>query len=880
MLLATLMCLCFGALAADVPWAGNGLTGDQLYQYLTRDFEWVTFGGDLMIKDGDHLNGAFAVNGDLSPRGFIDDYDMPSYVTGNVLLSSPTFTVNKTGFDFAAVEREMIAYSQSLAANPATPVIHSLNDLTAAGLTTTFHDGMYNEQSLLVNIPLGRDVIFAEDFSWTTTYNSTQVPIRINLINAGDIRFDTPPTADFTPDLRSNVTILGNSHLLRAPFIHGVSSAAGEMNSQFPTLSFDPDTNSWVFGKMPLLLNFPNATEVKLAEAFGANYYGNILAPKAHVQSTHLPSSPYLNVMNIDGDIIAKSITMEHMSEGHAWGGAKDPTWNDDWMNKNALRIHKTVVTDNAPKDAIFTIKLEFETTPDTRPGIDDDKRFSTLVYDVGGITKHISLKHENNYKAEVLFYLKDGETVHLHNFFEDRTDNDKTPHFTYKVTEINNQPGWTLESISNATGSVDPNGLVEVEVKNSYAEVPSHGFDIYKRVLGRNAPPAVFKLYVTLKNGNGTPYTQPVWVDNALMTPNANGQLTLSIQGEQRIKLRELPVGVQYSVLEDRNLPGGWFINMAFEPLNGTVTETIQTATAYNQYDPDDGAYFYLKKAVEGADAPADAEFTFRVSLFYEDGVTPYHGFYQLSGSRYSGGKLSAYDGEPIEVKLKAGETFGLVRMSRVVTYQIEEIDIPSGFLVQGSSVLQGNGIDHNNLVVTNIYRGPMDYVIEKRVTGDPAPADQAFTFELNLYTDPVNKVHFSGSYTDGNGNTHEYKGRSEQLTLKAGEQYKLIGLPANVQVDVREINVPVGYAPAMTTTIDPDHHATYFVFENTYTAPVVTPTPAPTPTAAPTATPTATPAPTIPKTGDRTPLALFMVLLVLSLMAPVALTARKKHN
>lgn len=119
----------------------------------------------------------------------------------------------------------------------------------------------------------------------------------------------------------------------------------------------------------------------------------------------------------------------------------------------------------------------------------------------------------------------------------------------------------------------------------------------------------------------------------------------------------------------------------------------------------------------------------------------------------------------------------------------------------------------------ITNLFSGTVTVRVEnertgnlkisKTVTGDNAPADQDFTFQVTL-TDGENPV--AGEYAKSDGNTITFNAEGKAtVTLKAGESITIWNLPEGAEYTVEETSVPSGFTPSVRGdgTTDADNPA-----------------------------------------------------------------------
>lgn len=116
----------------------------------------------------------------------------------------------------------------------------------------------------------------------------------------------------------------------------------------------------------------------------------------------------------------------------------------------------------------------------------------------------------------------------------------------------------------------------------------------------------------------------------------------------------------------------------------------------------------------------------------------------------------------------------------------------------------------------ITNLFSGTVTVRVEndktgnlkisKKVTGDGAPADQEFTFEVTM---KEGDSPLAGTYEtlDANGNKSKITfndGGKATVTLKDGESLTILALPAGAQYAVQEVDLADGYTPGVTVSGD----------------------------------------------------------------------------
>lgn len=115
----------------------------------------------------------------------------------------------------------------------------------------------------------------------------------------------------------------------------------------------------------------------------------------------------------------------------------------------------------------------------------------------------------------------------------------------------------------------------------------------------------------------------------------------------------------------------------------------------------------------------------------------------------------------------------------------------------------------------ITNLFSGTVTVRVEndrtgnlkisKQVTGEGAPQDQDFTFDVTLNK---GNAPLTGQYETLKGSTRSTIAFDENgkttLRLKAGESLTILGLPTGASYTVKEQNVPAGYDPSIAVNGD----------------------------------------------------------------------------
>lgn len=288
----------------------------------------------------------------------------------------------------------------------------------------------------------------------------------------------------------------------------------------------------------------------------------------------------------------------------------------------------------------------------------------------------------------------------------------------------------------------------------------------------------------------------------------------------------------------------------------SGTVTVRVANEKTGN---------LKISKAVTEGSAPADTEFTFKVTVI--DGETPVSGTYETKKGASTVGSITFTEGSG-EIELKKGESLTILGLPEGASYTVEEVDIPAGFTptvtvkesdgtVDGDNSAKVTGtIQHNTtdgdaveLAYTNQYMkaGTLDgatyLTIEKVLEGRDWNNDDSFTFTLTADSSdeatvaavedgdvvlPDNAAGITIDKDTIDKDTERHKAAFGDITIKEAGTYEFIieeavpeeGL-AGIEYDSHRYKVTV-MATKNTVTGKLDVTATYegdSTFTNTYT-------------------------------------------------------------
>ncbi len=423
------------------------------------------------------------------------------------------------------------------------------------------------------------------------------------------------------------------------------------------------------------------------------------------------------------------------------------------------------------------------------------------------------------------------------------------------------------LHIVGNKTGDLVggvPGGGVGCNGTLIIGEETSN-FTLEKKVIGDGKQTDNdFHFTVAFKTNDGNPYTGTVKLlrdgNESSLEPNANGEVFVTLEKDEYVVFRELPVGIHYTVTEGENHANSVFSsittaiggdtpsadtisgsanieseesNKAAGITNGYLSEVVFT----NIYDLE----LSISKKVEGTVADKDKEWAFKVTLADENGFPlnitnqgsddpmgllefPYtmketkvveseQGSGEIT-EQIGKGMLNFPDSTAL-ISLKHGQTITFTGIPAGTKYTIEELDVDvtefsTNFLINnevkdgstatGEVAADGKG---GSVVFTNTKL--FDLSINKRVQNqngaEIAEDTTPFTFQIEL-KDKSEKGLEKVIYTKGD-QTVELKladGVGE-IQLKHGETAVIKGLPFDTQYKVSEIATN-GYQAAVTTS------------------------------------------------------------------------------
>ncbi len=395
-------------------------------------------------------------------------------------------------------------------------------------------------------------------------------------------------------------------------------------------------------------------------------------------------------------------------------------------------------------------------------------------------------------------FTLKDGES---------KTASGLPTGITYEVTEKNYDKYVTAYSTTTEDGdenvhegTIEENKTVVVTVTNTFK---TGGLTVTKTVTGNGADlEKLFHFTVSLSDTtiNGD-YGDMHFTNGVadLYLSNNNGTATAT----------DLPVGVKYTVIEDRD---GEY-SSTFTDEIGEI-EYDKTATAAFTNTRKTGG-LTVTKVVEGKGGDLNKEFHFTVTLENKT-VNGTYGEMEFENG------AAAFTLKSGESKTAAGLPTGLgytVKESEenqdnyVTVYTLTTVvkdDYGTGMVFEREVTLTGvsSGViaedDSAKVTVTNTFKtGGLE--IEKVVTlnGEEDPYDETeFTFTLKLDNEKINGEY--GEYTDDESAEHKkiaFTNGEATFTLKHGQSVIFSDLPDGTVYTLTEVNNP-NYLETSATT------------------------------------------------------------------------------
>ena len=321
---------------------------------------------------------------------------------------------------------------------------------------------------------------------------------------------------------------------------------------------------------------------------------------------------------------------------------------------------------------------------------------------------------------------------------------------------------------------------------------------------------------------------------------------------------------------------------------ITGTVHGTGNTASSYNDRQAIDIPYtfhLYAYTAVPGdvvvtntvtgpgADKEKEFHYTFTLESSDDFDAEDVNGWYGDVYFEKGVGEFVLKDGEDVNIEdLPAGLTFTVVEEEFNEDGYTSTVNISKGTIPE-NDVIQSDFVNEKPVELST-----GDIVITNKVTGEGGDKNKDFHYTITLDDETIN-----GKYGD-----LEFKNGVAEFTLKDGESVTAKGLPAGVSYTIVEIEYNKdGYSSTVTldSGVIPEDGVVQVDFVND--KPIEKTTEEPT-TEEPTTEEPTTEEPTTqpekpanaPNTGDENQLAMWMMLIVTSLLGMVILVVYSKKR
>ena len=395
-----------------------------------------------------------------------------------------------------------------------------------------------------------------------------------------------------------------------------------------------------------------------------------------------------------------------------------------------------------------------------------------------------------------------------------------------YEVVE-SGKDGYVADHTSQ--GGDIAGGSNNVTFTNNYE--PKQGLTISKTVMGMNAPDGdAFEFTVTV---NGAAYAnQPYTLygaDGAEVTDGApfstDGEGKLELTAGQKAVFDGILEGTPYVVTETPKTDYTQTQPENGVAAGGNISADGSVAGFVNSYQPQRN--LTVQKLVTGG-APEDAVFEFTVTVADAPYANQPYTLYGADGLEVTDGAPYATD-ENGKLTLAAGQKAVFDGIAAGLKYEVSETPNPDYTMTQTGA--SGNIANDNSstAVFTNDFTPSRDIVVSKTVVGANAPANDTFTFTVNVggaaYANKEYKLYnlatgaqIPGTYsTDDDGQMQLTANRKAVFSnIPVGSAYEIVESPradytasqekfeGNLTVDGIDAAFTNTYAPARSLTID----------------------------------------------------------------------------
>ena len=396
----------------------------------------------------------------------------------------------------------------------------------------------------------------------------------------------------------------------------------------------------------------------------------------------------------------------------------------------------------------------------------------------------------------------------------------------SYEVVE-SGKNGYVADHTSQGGDIVD--GTNNVTFTNNYE--PKQGLTISKTVMGMNAPDGdAFEFTVTVNSAAyaNQPYTL-YGADGAEVTDGApfstDGEGKLELTAGQKAVFDGILEGTPYVVTETPKTDYTQTQPENGVAAGGNISADGSVAGFVNSYQPQRN--LTVQKLVTGG-APEDAVFEFTVTVADAPYANQPYTLYGADGLEVTDGAPYATD-ENGKLTLAAGQKAVFDGIAAGLKYEVSETPNPDYTMTQTGA--SGNIANDNSstAVFTNDFTPSRDIVVSKTVVGANAPANDTFTFTVNVggaaYANKEYKLYnlatgaqIPGTYsTDDDGQMQLTANRKAVFSnIPVGSAYEIVESPradytasqekfeGNLTVDGIDAAFTNTYAPARSLTID----------------------------------------------------------------------------